>query len=349
MYERLDRAVSTSLRKGDLAAAAEQAELMARMHRSSRWYSPAPHQDVRSLPSPEPKLSQGKLRHDIEQFTHLRERGILRDDLSIAIARYRSVSERVGTGSFARRPLDVVEGNLIGDFYNRIVWRPSTPRVPAALSSSWDRRRVEAAYVDHPIGIVVIDDVLTQPALASLRRFCIESTVWFENRYGYGRLGAFFRDGFNCPLLVQIAEEFQSALPKIIDRNPLQQLWAFKNEPQQPATLPHADFAMINVNFWLAPEEANLDENTGGMIIYDVPTPPEWNFATYNTRGDVIADYLMRKRARWIRIPYRSNRAIIFNSRYFHKTDVIDFSPKFEDRRVNVTLLYGRHDGAARM
>ena len=49
--------------------------------------------------------------------------------------------------------------------------------------------------------------LLSSEALESLRLFCLESTVWTGNRYAHGRLGAFFQDGFNCPLLLQIAEE----------------------------------------------------------------------------------------------------------------------------------------------
>jgi hypothetical protein len=347
--EALDLAVSTALRRGDLAAAADYAERKASLQRSSKWYPPAPAQPVSAVPIPPPMLSKGKLRHDIEQLSYLRQRGILPDSFARFITNYRTVLEHFEKGSFERRELTDTERALIGDVYGRIVWRSNAPREPVALSPSWDRGRVEAAYINHPVGITVIDNVLTERSLENLHRFCIESTIWFENRYDYGRLGAFFRDGFNCPLLVQIAEEFRAALPKIIDGNSLQQLWAFKNEPSQPTTLPHADFAAVNVNLWLTPEHANLDPDTGGMIIYDIPTPGDWDFAMYNTRGDIISDYLMRNRARSVRIPYRANRAIVFNSRYFHKTDVINFSRNFEARRVNVTLLFGRHSSVVRM
>jgi hypothetical protein len=344
----LERAISANLDRGDLVSAADYAERIVRLRRASRWCPPLDGKLIPSVPTPAPMLSKGKLRHDIEQLTYLQERGVLSQDLAPYIERYREVRRGLGDGAFARRELNDLERDLIGDVFNRLVWRADAPRVSQALSTAWSPSRVEAAYVGHPIGIVVIDNVFTQEALESLRRFCVESTIWFENRYGYGRLGTFFRDGFNCPLLIQIAEEFQAALPRIIDGNPLVQLWAFKYEPTQPTTLPHADFAAVNVNFWLTPEQANLDDETGGLIVYDVPTPPDWDFQMYNTRGDVIADYLIRMRASSVRIPYRSNRAIVFNSRYFHKTDAVTFSPRFEDRRLNITLLFGRHQGTIR-
>ena len=38
---------------------------------------------------------------------------------------------------------------------------------------------------------------------------------------------------------------------------------------------------------------------------------------------------------------------MIFNSDLFHETDRIAFADGYENRRINVTLLYGRRDAAA--
>jgi hypothetical protein len=43
-------------------------------------------------------------------------------------------------------------------------------------------------------------------------------------------------------------------------------------------------------------------------------------------------------------IPYRANRAVIFDSDLFHETDAIRFRDGFENRRINCTLLYGFRD-----
>jgi hypothetical protein len=43
-------------------------------------------------------------------------------------------------------------------------------------------------------------------------------------------------------------------------------------------------------------------------------------------------------------MPYRANRAVIFDSDLFHQTDAIRFKPGYTDRRINVTLLYGDRD-----
>ena len=45
-------------------------------------------------------------------------------------------------------------------------------------------------------------------------------------------------------------------------------------------------------------------------------------------------------------VPYRSNRAVIFDSHLFHETDRIVFKEGYLNRRINITLLYGLRETA---
>ena len=103
-----------------------------------------------------------------------------------------------------------------------------------------------------------------------------------------------------------------------------------------------ADFATVNVNFWITRDDANLDPQSGGLVIWDKCAPREWDFAAYNGEAAPIREFLARSKARSVRVPYRANRAVIFDSDLFHETDRMDFKPGYENRRINVTLLYGR-------
>jgi hypothetical protein len=174
----------------------------------------------------------------------------------------------------------------------------------------------------------------------------MQATVWTGIRYAFGRFGAFFQDGFNCPLLLQVAEELQATLPRVITpRYPLRQIWGFKNAEDLPADVNlHADFAAVNVNFWLTPDDCNLSPDTGGMKVYDVDAPLAWDFHTYNGRTDIIKAFLRENRARATYIPYRRNRCVLFNSDLFHGTHEVHFKPGFEHHRVNVTMLYGQRE-----
>ena len=46
------------------------------------------------------------------------------------------------------------------------------------------------------------------------------------------------------------------------------------------------------------------------------------------------------KDVEFIRVPYKSNRVVVFNSKLYHVTDNINFKDNYIDRRVNVTFLY---------
>ena len=189
--------------------------------------------------------------------------------------------------------------------------------------------------------VVVIDDLLTDEALGKLRRFCWGSTVW-RKAYEDGYLGALPEYGFACPLLGQIADELRVTYPTIFGAHPLFYLWGFKYDSQLAGIKIHADRAAINVNFWITPDEANLDPESGGLVIWDTAAPLDWDFSKYNGDEAASRDFLSRIGAQSMTIPYRTNRAVIFDSDLFHETDRIVFKDGYLNRRINITLLYGR-------
>ena len=148
--------------------------------------------------------------------------------------------------------------------------------------------------------------------------------------------------GFAPPLMAQIAEELRAVYPTIIEDHPLLHFWAFKYDSSLHGIKKHADFAAVNVNFWITPDDANLDPAHGGLVVWDVAAPLDWNFAKYNAAEEDILSFLAREKAKPVTIPYRANRAVIFDSDLFHETDTIHFKPGYENRRINVTLLFGR-------
>jgi hypothetical protein len=76
--------------------------------------------------------------------------------------------------------------------------------------------------------------------------------------------------------------------------------------------------------------------------------PPDWEFDDYNkNRGRKITTFISESGAKAIEIPYRANRAVIFNSDLFHATARCTFGERYEDRRMNVTMLYGRRGESA--
>jgi hypothetical protein len=206
------------------------------------------------------------------------------------------------------------------------------------LNPTLDIAGIETKY--RRSGVVVIDDLLTPEALDSLYRYCLDTTMW---TLGVTRayVMALLQDGLACPLLLQIAHELPLRLPSIVKGCQLRQAWAFKYDSAAPGTDLHADEAAVNVNFWITPDAANLDPSSGGLVVYDKEAPLDWDFAHYNGNQPAIRSFLESSGARAIRVPYRQNRAVVFNSNLFHRTDDFNFRPEYENRRINVTLLYG--------
>jgi tetratricopeptide (TPR) repeat protein len=214
-------------------------------------------------------------------------------------------------------------------------------KLQASAVNRHNEPAVTRAWRDGPPRIVVVDDLLTAEALEELKRYCRGSDVW-HTAYSQGYVGAFPESGFAAPLLAQVAEELSATFPEIFAGHPLRYHWAFKYDSKLEGIGIHADEAAVNVNFWITPDEANLDPEGGGLVIWDKEAPLEWDFAKFNADESAAYDFLAKSGAGSIRIPYRANRAVIFDSNLFHKTDKIAFADGYENRRINITMLYGR-------
>ena len=201
---------------------------------------------------------------------------------------------------------------------------------------------VEDEYLNSTNQIMYIDDFLSDEALVELREFCLVSRVWnkeYENKY----LGAFSDDGFISPIHLQIAKDLKEKLPKLFGTHHLAEFWGFKYDSTLGKGINiHADAAIHNLNFWITPDEYNNNKNSGGLKVYDAPAPDNWTFKNYNINGNKIHKFLKENNANCTNVPYKFNRAVLFNSAYFHETDEIDFKNEYEGRRINNTYLFGR-------
>ena len=79
------------------------------------------------------------------------------------------------------------------------------------------------------------------------------------------------------------------------------------------------------------------------MFLFDQVVLQDWNVQEYNCgKNDPrILAWLEQVDAKTVKISYRTNRPVIFNSNLFHETDEIAFRDDYLSRRINITLLYG--------
>ena len=203
-----------------------------------------------------------------------------------------------------------------------------------------------ARWRDSAPQVIVIDNFLTPVALEKLRAYCSASTVW-RRVYEAGYIGATPADGFAAPLLAQIAEEIKAVYAGILASHDFHYLGAFKYDSAlSKGTNTHADVSAVNVNFYIAPDEANLDPQTGGMVVWDVEAASEVEMRRFNSDEKALQAHLERVGAKATRIAHRANRAVIFKSSLFHKTDDCRFAEGYLNKRINVSLLYGQWGAA---
>jgi hypothetical protein len=219
--------------------------------------------------------------------------------------------------------------------------RASEEKLPRYLNTGVDYRAIQQAIVTGGQKVQVIDDFLTPDALDQLQKFCLESTVW-RHPYKFGYVGAFPQDGFASVSLFAIAEELLAALGEAFGGYQLAQWWGFAYDAQLPGTDIHGDDADFSLNVWITPDSANLDPSRGGLVVWDKTAPSDWTFDDYNSGGDRVRQFLQDHNAESTVVPYRVNRAVLFEGHLFHRTDDFAFAPGFANRRRSVTLLFRR-------
>ena len=297
------------------------------------------------------RTSKAKLRHDLQQFQYLADQGVTDPDIKPLLRDHQalldSMPEQLANGQAVPIP-----GPLLGrvaPYYNRCHYYVDSPRLDGpAINPELDTAAVEKNYYSNTPGYTWVDNVLKPDALDGLRKHCLESTIWYDFEHPNGYVGAYLQEGLNCPLIIQIAEELPRAFPGIFADHVLMQLWAYKYGSGEAGINMHADFAAVNVNFWITPDESNLDPECGGLVVWDKEAPADWGVDEYNTdnpeQQQRMRDYLQDAGARKIVVPHQQNRFLIFNSDLFHKTDDIRFAGGYENRRINITMLYGTRD-----
>ena len=243
---------------------------------------------------------------------------------------------------------DIDDG--IFSIYNKALHFPQIDEFDAngqpisMFSDSFDPTKIQDEWKSR--GIVVIDDVLSTQALTRIRQVLLESTVWYQTKlpktFG-GYTGAYIDDGLYKRILLKLVVELRAQLPDILSDHPLNYLWAYKYDSDYNGITLHADEAAVNVNLWITPDEANLDPTSGGLVVFTVKPPEDWDVNQYNRDTQLVYEELLEpSNFANLTIPYKENRAVLFDSALFHQTDHFQFQKGYTNRRINLTILYGK-------
>ena len=187
-------------------------------------------------------------------------------------------------------------------------------------------------------GYVIIDDFLFTDVVNELHDLAINHDQVDDKYSDYHSIN-FTNEKFPFEILPDVINAIHVTFPLLhsleFDRG-----WAFVCDNQGDGVTPHADPSVINVNLWVTKNESIDDPTKNGLIIYDKKRPDDWSYDQYNSDVNGIKNYLKETNAKPRLIPYQYNRIILFDSRYFHKTNGVSMKKGKENRRVNYTFMF---------
>ena len=340
---------TTLKRQGRLEEAVMSFRTALGLLRGSTWRRPCTTEAITD-PSQDETFcfaSRAKLAHDIEQYEYLLARDALPSAFEREIAAHREVLAELneaegGRDPARRRALSLDQQARLAGSFNRLNYLPlDTNSTTEVLNPALDYCSITRQFGAAVPPVIVVDDLLSDTALVALRRFCLEATIWFDCKEHGGYLGAYMNEGFDIPLLFALARQLQKRLPNVFGGHKLVQMWAFKYGARSTGTRLHADKAAVNVNFWITPDAALENKEFGGLRLYDMAAPRELRFEDYNLQESALRAEVKRRDAPFRDIPYKCNRAAIFDSSLIHETIPLRFQDGYENRRINVTMLFG--------
>lgn len=303
-----------------------------------------------------------KLKHDEDQFKFNVKHGYLPNIFLKVAENYTNVRTLIKMKSSNSNIdvhdiifLDTNYLDMIGTTYNHLNYMTHVPTLlpnESALSSNTNFNQAETDYYSerNAPGLAIVDNFLSEKALNGMLELLQSSTIWYEIKNGY--LGAYFTAGMSSNLLIQIEQELRLKMPHVVGNLTLEQVWAYKCDTTSPEGLAiHADEALVNINLWLTPTDANLgvrveetkldiyeddgvaktkeekgkvdgdgDGDGGGLIVWltrDEALPTNWNFQSLNhwDETESMYDFVKSTNSRRVVVPYKQNRATIFHSR----------------------------------
>jgi tetratricopeptide (TPR) repeat protein len=304
--------------------------------------------EARKLQSTSPisEISYFKLKHDVEQAQFLMETGLGGRECSQLVRECASLVSEYAWNPAQKIQLPPQHATTLAAFWLSLKPCSLDPIASGCLNQEVDWTHVERQYLESTPEIVVIDNFLSLEALHAFQRFNLMTPAWTREYADNKYLGAFSSMGYATPLHFQLASDLRRAMPRVFLDHRLMEFWGFKYDALIGKGINvHADHAQVNLNFWVTPDEYNLDTQSGGLKVYDVPPPPEWSFDNYNSNSSKIYEFLNNNCAKSHTVTYQCNRAVLFNSALFHETDTIHFQDVYQGRRVNMTYLFGEQLG----
>jgi hypothetical protein len=165
---------------------------------------------------------------------------------------------------------------------------------------------------------VVIDNLLSPIAVEKVGDYLMMSTFYHEVKTPrYGRcIGSYMNDGMHDKLVMAIAFELHKSTPRVMKGHAMKEIWTYKYES--------SSHAAVNVNIWITPNNANLNPTSGGLVVFTAKPPDHWDFSSFNSNWEYVEVHLVKPTEfANVTLPYRQNRAVIFDSFCFTRLTIV--------------------------
>ena len=161
----------------------------------------------------------------------------------------------------------------------------------------------------------MLDDLLEPAVATAMQRDLLDHWGWTFKDWSSDHL----RNGkIDIPSVVELGIALRDRLEPVIDRPRLAVCWALMYR-RDAVGKPHRDAGGTVLSLWLTPDRFNRTPGGGGLALYadDRPEAPA------------------------AAIPYRFNRAVLFDAKTLHGTDRFEFADAGpESRRMNLSFSY---------
>ena len=118
----------------------------------------------------------------IDQLIYLIEKKLIDSSFQNLVDRYHCLLNELNSqvNPVPYTPLTQQQAELFGGYYDRIIYYTDAPHVSgSAVNEGLDWKSIEKSY--QASSVVYFDDFLTPDTLEGLRKFCLESTVFFSS------------------------------------------------------------------------------------------------------------------------------------------------------------------------
>jgi len=182
--------------------------------------------------------------------------------------------------------------------------------------------------------VVVVDNFFKDYVCEYLRLRMLTSTFFHAKYKDYQAIDYTIEDSITNEISLEVKNTYK--LKKF------KRAWSFIYNNTAEGTEFHADPSFININIWVTPNKSISNFNKNGLIICNKRPPSDWTRDYWNAdKNNCIDNFLNDNTTKYIKIPYRYNRAIFFNGALFHRTNGVETKPGIEHRRVSYTMLFG--------